>query len=384
MHLVEAVNLLLFLLGAFLIPLGTGRIGLPAAVGEILYGIIMGPQIAGLIQPHPFTSLLSELGFCFLMFLAGLELDFPHIERAGRRNLLLGCATAGLIFVVALVEALILQQPTFLMLVFAATSVGIVLVTLSEMGLSKTRAGQATIFVGSVGEFLTIILLTAMGFHARLGMSWHLLAEMGKLAALFAAAYVVLVLLRTLIWWRPESFSRVVAGQDPSEVGVRAGLALMLGFVALAVSLGVEAILGAFLAGALFSFVFREKGLLETKLSSIGFGFLMPFFFIWVGVTFDVIAVMSSGVLIGVVILFFCSVLAKLLPSLLLSLAGLSLKEVVGMGLLLSTPLTLLVAISRIGVEAGIFQQTTASAVILLAVVTAVLLPWAFRLVQRR
>lgn len=384
MHLGEAVTLLLFALGAFLIPLGTGRIGLPAAVGEILYGVVVGPHVAGLIQPSEFTTFLAELGFSFLMFLAGLELDFPSIERAGPRNLVLGSLTALLFFPAAILATVVAGLPLFLFLVFAASSVGILLVTLTELGLTRSRAGQAIIFVGSVGEFFTIVALTGLGFYYTYGLSLVLLLEMGKLAAIFIAAYLVLVLLRTLIWWWPDRFSRVVASHDPSEVGVRAGLALMLIFIALAALLGIEAILGAFIAGALFSFVFREKGMLETKLSSIGYGFFIPLFFIWVGTRFDLGSVLQIEALAALAQFFGISLLVKVLPSLLLLLAGLRLREVLGGALLLGAPLTLLVAISRIGLEVAVIDRATASAVVLLAIVTGVAFPWIFRALAHR
>jgi Kef-type K+ transport system membrane component KefB len=156
----------------------------------------------------------------------------------------------------------------------------------------------------------------------------------------------------------------------------------MLVFVALAALLHIEAILGAFLAGAIFSFVFRDKGILETKLASIGFGFFVPVFFIWVGTEFDLGAVLEPAALVSVALFFGVSLAAKLLPCLLLLLSGLRLREVVGASLLLSAPLTLLVAISRIGVDVEALDGTTASAVVLLAVATGVLLPWLFRLLM--
>jgi len=384
MHPGDAITLLLFALGAFLIPLGTGRLGLPAAVGEILFGVVVGPPLAGLVQPNALIPFLGEMGFCFLMFLAGLELDFPRMEKAGLRNLALGGVTALAFFVVALACTLAMGRPLFLFLVFGATSVGILLVTLAEVGKTKTTAGQAMIFVGSVGEFLTIVLLTGLGFYYQYGLGLELALEMGKLGLIFIAAYGVLVLLRTLIWWRPDRFFRVVAAHDPSEVGVRAGMALMLVFVALASLLGIEAILGAFLAGALFSFVFREKGILETKLSSLGFGFFVPIFFIWVGTEFDLSSVMSLQAVTTVGLFLVASLASKMLPSLLLLAGGLKLREVVGAGLLLGSPLTLLVAISRIGLTVKVLDRPTASAVVLLAIVTGVVFPWAFRALDRR
>ncbi len=384
MHLDEALTLLLYALGAFAVPLAAGRVGLPAAVGEIAYGVLLGPGVLGLIQPGRFSTVLAEIGFCFLMFLAGLELDFSRIERVGARGVALAAAVAALFFCVALAGTLALHQPLFMMLVFGATSVGILLVTLAELRMTKGHAGQTMILVGSIGEFITIILLTAMGFIYQYGVGLLLAWELSKLALIFGVAYALLILLRTLIWWWPERFSRMVAHHDPSEVGVRAGIALMLVFVVLAVLLHVEAILGAFIAGALFSFVFRAKGLLETKLSSIGFGFFVPIFFIWVGTEFDLAAVLDLGVLAAVGGYLVAALLAKVLPALLLVLGGLSLREALGAGLLLGAPLTLLVAISRIGLRVKVIDAQTASAVVLLAVVTAVVLPWGFRWMMTR
>ncbi len=95
------------------------------------------------------------------------------------------------------------------------------------------------------------------------------------LAAVFVLAYLWLVVLRTLVWWRAESFARLMETHDSSEIGVRAGLALMFIFVAVATMLRLEPILGAFLAGALFSFSFRHKGPLEVKFTSLGNGFFL-------------------------------------------------------------------------------------------------------------
>ena len=93
MHSHEAISLVIFALGAFAIPPLSGRVGIPAAVGEILFGVLVGPHLLGWFEPNEFTSFLAEFGFAFLMFLVGLELDFTRIEREGLR----GIGTAALI-----------------------------------------------------------------------------------------------------------------------------------------------------------------------------------------------------------------------------------------------------------------------------------------------
>ena len=380
MHAQEAISLLIFALGAFAIPLFSGRIGVPAAVGELLFGVLVGPHLLGWIEPNAFTSFLAEFGFAFLMFLAGLELDFSRIERQGVGGLLAGLVVVVGMSALSLGVTLALGLPLFLFVAFSALSLGVLMVTLNEAGLTRSRAGQTMIFVGSIGEFVTIVLLTGFGMYYEFGLGWQLGAQMLKLGLIFVAAYVALVVLRTIIWWWPERFVRLVAAHDPSEIGVRAGMAMMLVFVALATLMGVESILGSFVAGTLFAFVFREKRVLEAKMASIGFGFFVPIFFIWVGSEFDLSAVLHRSVLPLLGTFLVVSLVCKLLPSLGLMTRGLSWREAVGAGLLFGAPLTLLVVIARIGIDVHVIDEATAGALVLLAIVTGVAFPWLFRM----
>jgi Kef-type K+ transport system membrane component KefB len=160
---------------------------------------------------------------------------------------------------------------------------------------------------------------------------------------------------------------------------VRASLALMLAFVAVASLLGVETILGAFLAGALFSFVFREKEAVEHKLSSLGFGFFIPIFFIDVGMSFDLSGLFGGEVWRQLGFVAGASLVAKVVPCLLLLAAGLRFREALGSGVLLAAPLTLLVAESRIGLEIGAIDSTMSLTIVLFAVLGGIVFPTAFR-----
>jgi len=376
----EATSLLLFCVGAFLAPLVSAKIRLPVSVLEIVFGLAVGASGLGVLEPTAFTQFLSDLGFTVLMFLVGMEIDFTHIEREGARHLLL----AALVVVGILsTGGLIARQagwPLFLALVLGAMSVGILLVVLKEVGASQTRLGQTLLLVGSIGEFVTLAALTAYDLVHQHGFGLPLLDAALQALLLFAAAYALLSLLRLLVWWFPDRFERWVERRGPSELGVRAGLVLMLSLVALAAAAGLEAILGAFLAGALFSFVFRQKSYLETKLGALGQGFFIPLFFIHVGVTFDARALADgTGALKMFGLLAGASLLTKLLPSLLLLLGGFSLRQVVAGAFLLAAPLTLLVATAAIGRRIGVLDPTLASSIVLLAIVSGVVFPACFK-----
>ena len=383
MELAEALSLVVFYTGAFFMPLVASRIHVPAAVAEILFGLAIGA--AGVVHESQATDFLAELGFIYLMFLVGMEIDFNRIEREGRKTVILAFVVASLVLATAAFIVVRLEMPPFMALVIGAMSVGVLLVALVEANASQTRWGQILLLVGSIGEFLTLLTLTAYHLVHQHGISLELVAAAIQVLLLFVVALAVLALMRLAAWWFPHSFQRWVREEDPSELGVRFGFVLMLGLAALAAWVGLEAILGAFLAGMLFAYVFRETGVLETKLVALGQGFFVPIFFINVGATFEWSALGDASTLgRALVVLGLASMVAKLVPSTLLLLLGLQLRAVAAGAFLLATPLTLLVAIAALGREMEVIDPPTSAAVILLAIVTGVVFPTLFKLLAPR
>ena len=380
MELAEALSLVIFYLGAFIMPMVASRVHVPAAVAEILYGLAIGAL--GLVHEGGATHFLAELGFVYLMFLVGMEIDFNRVEREGKGTVALAFIIATLVLVTASAIAIRLEMSFFMGLVIGAMSVGVLLVALVESNASKTRWGQILLLVGSLGELLTLLTLTGYHLVHSHGVSLALAAAAFRVLLLFVLALSLLMFLRLAVWWFPHSFQRWVREEDPSELGVRFGFVLMLGLTAVAAWVGLEAILGAFLAGMLFAYVFRETGVLETKLTALGQGFFVPIFFINVGVTFEWSAIGDLSTLgKSLMVLGAASLLAKLLPTLLLLFLGLRLRSVLAGTFLLATPLTLLVAIAALGREMGVLDARMSAAVIFLAITTGVIFPTLFKLI---
>lgn len=378
-----ATSLLLMSGGAFAIPLLCRPLRLPAAVGEIIFGVLVGPYVLGWVELSDFIVLVSQLGFFLLMFIGGLELDFTEIEKSGVAALGRSLLTTVLVLALSFGTTKILGFSWFVGLVLSAISIGIPLVLLHETGLGRQRFGQDLLLTGSVGEFALILVATGISAHAatgEVGLEFGL--ELLKLLAVFGAAYAVLVVFRTLVWWKSESFARVVTYHDPSEIGVRAGLALMFAFVALSAFLHIEPILGAFIAGALFSFVFRAKGPLELKFMSIGNGFFVPFFFISVGLGFDLEAAMRGDFVLLLKLLISLAVIRVLAFAATAPRRWTRLHVLSG-ALLYSAPLTLLVVIANLGLTLKLIDSTFHSTIILLAVISSTLYPFLFKMVQR-
>lgn len=374
----DLVALLVLFAGSFLMPVVAARARIPSAVLLIGYGLVVGPNLLDLVSDTEVIGFLSEIGFIVLMFLAGLEIDFNGIRRRGLSALLGVIAICLLIFGLAFVAAYLLGLGLIFGLALGATSVGLPLAVLGESGQLRSHLGQMVVLVGSVGEFLSVVGMTLFYFAIRYGLSFQLLLGLGKLVAMLAVAGLTLRVLMALAWWQPARFSTLVAEHDGSELGVRAALLLMMGFSMMAMRAGLEAIIGSFVAGALIAFVLRGKEVLENKLAAVGHGFVVPIFFIVVGMRFAPQGVTREALLVaGQMVL--AAFVIRALPCLGLLWQGLDLRASMGVASLLSAPLTLVVAIAALGAELGVLDAAGESALIMLAVAASVIYPIVFR-----
>jgi Kef-type K+ transport system membrane component KefB len=382
-----ATTLILVGMGAFFLPLLANRIGLPAVVLELIFGLVLGPEILGVVKTgtsdFEFIELLAELGLLLLMFLAGFEVDFDRLERQGAGPLLTGLTVYGLILVSAwfgfawLLDPESLNQHIFLTLLASAASLGIVIPALRSTGRTGTQLGQITIVTAVLAEFLSAAAIVVFGVMVQSGFGWDIL----RVPALFGILAILLFVVRRMAWWYPERFERLFTTEDPDELGIRASLALLLVFVGISQALRVEPILGAFLAGAAFTFVFRHSGELETRLTGFAYGFFIPVFFISVGINFPLSALGDTSVLTKAVLLIIVAVAAKLGSALLLQIRRLTLKESLAAGVLLAGQLSVIIALADFGTnDLGVIDEGLEAGAILLVGVTAIFSPIVFRL----
>jgi Kef-type K+ transport system membrane component KefB len=379
---IVAIPLILITLGAILMPGVARSIGIPVAVMEILYGLLIGRSGLGLIPnaEDPFITFLSEVGFAFFLFLAGLEIDFRTLEKAGLRKNLLPLSISMFAFAMSIFISTQLGWGLWVGLATGATSVPLLLAVVRELRLSTTAIGGTMITVAAMGEAVTILLLSLVELQQEAETFGDIAAGVGRLAALIAAMFVVVILLRTLLWWYPRPFYRMVSEDDPAEVGVRVGFGLMFAFIGLSMLAHVEPFLGAFIAGAILAYIIREKGALEHKLSSMGYGFFVPVFFIHVGIRLEDLTpalLFEHGgwiaSIIGVMLL------VKLVPGMLLLRRGMSFPVVLATCGLLAAPLTLVIAIMDIGMRVHAIDSTTNTVVITAGIIASLLFPSAAR-----
>ncbi len=349
----SAFTLVLMTLGAIAMPSLAKRIAIPVAVAEILYGFIIGDSGFGLINDpnDQFIRFLSDLGFAFFLFLAGLEIDFREIENR-LKELILPFITSVLAFVCSMSISHALGWGTWMGLALGATSVPLLLAVVREMQLGDSELGKTMIAFAAMGELVTIFLLSGIEIRTVAdGDIQDTILGFVLLLSLVLVATTGASLLRTLQWWRPGLFRQMVAHDDPAEFGIRVGFAMMFFFIGLSILAHVEPFLGAFVAGAILSFVIRNKGALEHKLSSMAYGFFVPIFFIHVGMRLDISLGMLTRNIGDILLLIIIMFVVKLLPGLLMMLKGIKFKEILATCSLLAAPLTLVIAIMELGLH---------------------------------
>lgn len=366
--------------GAALIPLLARRLRIPSSALEIVYGAIL---FNFLIAHRPeWFSLLRELGFIYLMFIAGMELDLHEVNQSGRTfwYVLLSLLSFGftpLIF-------FLLGLPLYLGIAVAMISAGIVIPVLREAGLSKNKFGKTAIGAALTGELLSILALTLIDAYHHHGISLAAGLELIRLALFFAAALLVLKLLYLFAWWFPEKVARIMESEDPVEEGIRAVVSVAFAGGLMAAAAGAEPILGSFLGGMIFSYVFKRRGRFEEKINALGFGFLIPFFFIGVGSDLDIAFLGSwSGIRMALLLTVMVS-LSNLFTIPLARPLGLRPGEAGALAVLLSAPLSMIVVAGTLGMKMGLLSSELNGSLILTALLAGILYPTLFRPLARR
>ena len=355
------------------------RLPVPDIVVQILFGIIVGPQVLGWAHIDEPVRVLSLIGLSFLLFLAGLELDF---DRLRGRTLRTAASTFAASFVLALVlggilgAAGLVQSPLLIAVILAATSVGIVIPILSDSGRMDTPLGRLVVAGGSLAEVIPVLLLSLL-FSARAS---GLGAQVTLLAAFFALVAAAALLIFGLERW-PWIGRTLLALQDTTaQIRVRAAVALLMSFAALAAGFGLEAILGSFLAGATISLLDRDRLLthrqLRPKLEAVGFGALIPFFFVSTGMSLDVRSFVTSPETLARVPVFLVALLiVRGLPAVLYRPLLSSRREVVSAGLLQATNLSIPIVGGSIGVDLGLIRPENYVALVAAGLVSVIAFP---------
>jgi len=313
--------------------------------------IILGSLFAyfGLIGHNEYFSLIAEVGFLYLMFLAGMEVDLKQITNSSKQTIQKSSLFLLLMVLFSIGFGLLFGLHTIVIISMPLISIGL-LASLSKIYGKNQPWIKLALIAGVLGEMASIAVLTIFDAAITTGFGLELLSKLGYLTLFIFVIYLLYRFLHILFWWYPELKSILVPKLGTSDQDIRLSMSLFFILIAVMLSLGLELALGAFIAGvAISAFFHHEKGL-EGKMSSLGFGFLVPLFFLHVGASFDVKALLLEGVVSGALLITVLMMISRVFAAVVLKDISGS-KDALLIALSLSMPLTLLVAVATIGYE---------------------------------
>lgn len=377
----ELWNLTLVLIAGLVAPLihhAIKRTRVPAVVIEIVLGMIIGPDVLGWVKADDTVKVVSTIGLSVLLYLAGNEIDIHSLRgRIGRQALVGFGGTLILAYAAGtLLDATdVAHEPLLIAVILTATSLGIVAPVLKDSMQSATPIGQFVLAGAAIGDGAAIVLLSLLFSKDTTSASAR---------GLLLGSFVVIV--ASFAWIGSRRTMKMPLGrlliklQDTNaQIRVRGTMVIVLAFAVLADRLGLEAILGAFVAGVLVNALDGNAEvthpLLKVKLDAIAFGFLVPVFFVTSGITFDLSSLLDDPSRLAPVPVFLAALLVvRGLPALAFH-GTLGWRGSFSSGLLLATSLPFIVAATQIGVAAGTLTPEIAAAMVAAGLISALVFP---------
>ena len=387
----EFLSLVVVVLAAFFTPILVNRLRitfLPIVVAEILMGIVIGHSFLNLVERDAMLNILSTLGFIFLMFLSGLEIDFKAFKRdkssANKEqklkkqepgHLQLAVVVFMFIMIISIIFAYmfkwfgLIDDVLLMVIIISTISLGVVVPTLKEMNIMRTTIGQFILLVAVLADLVTMILLTAYGtLHASGNTSLWLIGSL--------VVFTIIFYLLGGIFKKAQFLQKLMDGT--TQIGIRAVFALIILLVALAEGVGAENILGAFLAGVVVSLLGPDEDMVE-KLDSFGYGFFIPIFFIMVGVDLNIPQLIKEPALLLIIpFLILAFLISKLIPLFYIRKLF-DMKTTISSAFLLTSTLSLVIASAKIAEQLGTISPEISGILILSAVITCVFVPIVFK-----
>ncbi len=349
------------------------RFAPPVVVLELFLGILVGPHVFDIASVDDFIEFFSNLGLGMLFYFAGYEIDF---ERIKGRPMRLGAW--GWVFSIVLAHVIgvgleatgIVLSALYVGCAMATTAIGTLIPILRDNDELRTGFGTYLLAAGGAGEFGPILLVTLFLSTDRP------LHEAAILVAFILLAIAVALVSTRLAWRGWPLLERTF--EASSQLAVRVTVVLVFGLVLLAGKLGLDILLGGFVAGLITRLALKghELRVFESKLTAVGFGFFVPFFFVVSGISFDLAALGSVTAILKLFMFFALFLFVRGLPAMLLYRNTLDLRDRTALAFFSATELPLVVAITTIAVELGHMKTSTSAGLVGAAMLSTLVFPF--------
>lgn len=349
------------------------RFAPPVVVLELVLGIVIGPEVLDLAHSDDFVNFFANLGLGMLFFFAGYEIDFERIKGTPMRlgafgwaiSVALAYGLGGLLATAGIVVSFLYTGSAM-----ATTAIGTLIPILRDSGELKTRFGTYLLAAGGAGEFGPILLVTLVL------STTNPLHEAAILLGFVALAIGLAVVSVRYAWRGWPALERTF--EASSQLAVRVTVVLIFGLVLLAGELGLDILLGGFVAGMITRLALKghELQVFESKLTAVGFGFFVPFFFVTSGIEFD-LAALGSAEAIGKLFLFLgLFLVVRGAPAMLLYRGLLGARDRAALAFYSATELPLVVAITTIAIDVGEMRTSTAAGLVGAAMLSTLIFPF--------
>ena len=361
-------------------PFVSKLVRIPTPPVEIILGSIFA--YIGLVTHNQYFDLIAEVGFLYLMFLAGMEVDLKQITKSPKNVIQKAILFVVFMSMISIAMGMIFRLNMITIISMPLISIGL-LASLSKTYGKDQPWLKLAFIAGVLGEIASIAILTIFDAASTTGFNMELIIKIGYLLFFIATVYLLYKLLNLLFWWFPELKNILVPKLDTSDQDIRLAMALFFILIAVMLSLELELALGAFIAGIAISAFFHHEKKLEEKMSSLGFGFLVPLFFIHVGASFDLKSLMVEGVVSGALLITTLMILSRIFAAVVLKKISGS-RDALLVALSLSMPLTLLVAVATIGYETKLLDLLSYYQLILASIFEILISMTAIKVLQSR
>ena len=344
----------------FISPFLSRYLRFPTPAVEIMLGT--AAAYYGFVTDFYLFELLAHVGFFYLMFMAGIEVDLKMFMKIDKDLLKKAVLYLIFLYVISTLSVIYLDMSKILIVIVPTLSVGLILALYKDYG--KAPWLNLSMLVGTMGELVSISLLTFVGAAFEFGVGIELYKSVAYLVILLGGIVVLFKLLHVLFWWYPEIKTYLMPHLDKEEQDLRLSMALFFLMIGIMMWLHLEIAFGAFIAGIFIATFFEHKEDLPHKISSFGFGFLVPVFFVYIGSTFNVLTLGVDGVISSALEIVSLMIVARAFSSLVF-INVIGKVNIFRFALSQSMPLTLMIAIATIAYESQNIGNNLYSALIL-------------------
>lgn len=366
------LNILLFIsFVVFSSPYIAKLTSLPILAVEIILGSIAGA--IGIITKTPAFTLASHIGFCYLMFIAGLEVSLKEFIKLNANELKKIFLFYLILYALAISVSLILKLSLVVAIIIPVMSIGLISILYKEYEITPKWL-SFTMVLAALGEVISIVLITLLNSFSNSSSTMQVVTSVLSILFFLGIFVVIYYIFNAIFWWLPWLKEILMPDYDKAERNVRLSLALWMLAVALMLYFDFEIALGAFLAGMFISSFFGHKKDLEHKLSSLGHPFLIPIFFVYVGLSLDFSLVDKKLILMS-----FAIILTMLVCRIISSFVFYKDFKISCILLAFTScmPLTLLIAIATLGKKLNLIDDVFYLSLVLSSLIEAVIFMWA-------